>query len=370
MSEIKKCIYTKKESNIIEFNSKEHIFPKGIGGIECLDKGTVSDEINNLFSNLEMKFMRTNPLIATPKMFNSNLGRKNHKNREQIAVFEDDNGKLTLGYLKDNKPFTIDVIIFPSVDDLLTKKSNEVFICLDNNVQSLNNVSVNKFYKNLSKFNGEFLKIYDSRIKKGSYILGIRDKKWYLAISEVEIDVSEVKNNICKLIKYFLENHQAKNELELNNIEIETSQVTANYQYTFSISDSFRIYAKIAFNCLAKLKGNDYVIDSKFDNIRSAILTGEMIEDLVSLNTAENALLNIDIQFNDKSILGKQSHYVIFFVKDQNLIGIVSLFGMKIYVAVKLCENCFDNFTDGYICDWEHKKEYTFLEYVENVCKE
>ncbi len=55
------CIYTGLTDTETTFNSKEHIFPKGIGGIYCLPNGCVSDEVNIKLSTLEMEFMRENP---------------------------------------------------------------------------------------------------------------------------------------------------------------------------------------------------------------------------------------------------------------------------------------------------------------------
>ena len=39
-----KCIYTGKETPQASFDSAEHIFPKCIGGQNCLPRGYVSDE--------------------------------------------------------------------------------------------------------------------------------------------------------------------------------------------------------------------------------------------------------------------------------------------------------------------------------------
>lgn len=43
------CIYSSKDDLTTTFNSAEHIIPKSIGGIRCLPKGWVSDEVNNGF---------------------------------------------------------------------------------------------------------------------------------------------------------------------------------------------------------------------------------------------------------------------------------------------------------------------------------
>ena len=93
-----KCIYTNKDDNNATFKSAEHVFPKCIGGLYCLPKGFVSDQINNEFSKIELTFARENPLIVINRMFYKRLGRTKHKNRDKISVFKDTvTTKLSLG---------------------------------------------------------------------------------------------------------------------------------------------------------------------------------------------------------------------------------------------------------------------------------
>jgi len=53
------CIYSGADEKSANFNDSEHIFPKCIGGVNCLPKGWVSDEVNNTLSKLE-NLIRTN----------------------------------------------------------------------------------------------------------------------------------------------------------------------------------------------------------------------------------------------------------------------------------------------------------------------
>ena len=69
-----KCIYTGKETSEASFDSAEHIFPKCIGGQNCLPKGYVSDETNNIFSKYELQFARENPIVLINRMFFLKLG--------------------------------------------------------------------------------------------------------------------------------------------------------------------------------------------------------------------------------------------------------------------------------------------------------
>ncbi len=54
-------------------------------------------------------------------MFNPNLGRKKHKNREKITTYEDEKGRITFGFYKDKVPTILNQVIFK---ELLTHKDN------------------------------------------------------------------------------------------------------------------------------------------------------------------------------------------------------------------------------------------------------
>ena len=101
-----KCIYTGKETPQASFDSAEHIFSKCIGGQNCLPRGYVSDEINNIFSKYERQFARENPIVLINRMFYPRVGRKHHKNREKMAVFKYDD-KVTLGYVAEANPICL-----------------------------------------------------------------------------------------------------------------------------------------------------------------------------------------------------------------------------------------------------------------------
>lgn len=119
-----KCIYTNKDDTNATFISAEHVFPKCIGGLYCLPRGFVSDQINNEFSKIELTFARENPIVVLNRMFYKRLGRTKHKNRDKISVFKDaGTSKLSLGYIIDAKPICLDQVILPNfTEESLTDK--------------------------------------------------------------------------------------------------------------------------------------------------------------------------------------------------------------------------------------------------------
>ncbi|MDD4562431.1 MAG: hypothetical protein PHW39_05090 [Syntrophomonadaceae bacterium] len=52
------CIYLKQTKPDLKFTKREHVIPAGIGGIEKLPSGYVSDAANEFFSSIELIALR------------------------------------------------------------------------------------------------------------------------------------------------------------------------------------------------------------------------------------------------------------------------------------------------------------------------
>ena len=119
------------------FSSKEHIFPKSIGGVYCLPKGWVSDDVNNDLSGLELELIRKYPTIVMARYLYLTKSRKNHVNYDSIRVFQDETGCLSkqIINLKSN-PITMPQLIFRRNYD----------ISQDYNIQALNIENDDAFY--------------------------------------------------------------------------------------------------------------------------------------------------------------------------------------------------------------------------------
>ena len=153
-------------------------------------------------------------------------------------------------------------------------------------------------------------------------------------------------------------------ELENYKNKEETYKVSYQGKSIFCLEDVKRIYAKIAFNVLAHIKGQEFVLRANFDSIRRAITTGESIRELVSNPSAD---VSKDIARLLK--LNNNEHLVLLLKEDETLCGVINLYGdASGSVMVKLSTN-WDFFFDttGYICDWKNKKEYVLEEYMMKV---
>lgn len=359
-----KCIYTGKETPQASFDSAEHIFPKCIGGQNCLPRGYVSDETNNIFSKYERQFARENPTVLINRMFYPRVGRKHHKNREKIAVFKYDD-KVTLGYVTEANPICLNQISFFGLSDETLENSLSCRITLSSNAKGSNKERYEEFLEALKNYNGCPSPIKSDDIPDNTILLGCKDKCWHLGVSKNQ-NPELIKSMVLKAVQNLVANLEKFNE-QYKKSESTSNQVTASFEIMFNYEDVFRVYAKIAFNALASLKGQEYVLNPEFDDIRNAILEGENILSYVTIADGKNVQKEITDKFSDRVSVGDRCHSVVFCTLDDYLYGFVSLYGTDHPIVVKL-GLVSANVVDMYLCDWQNKKDYKLIDYVTNVC--
>ena len=359
-----KCIYTGKETPQASFDSAEHIFPKCIGGQNCLPRGYVSDETNNIFSKYERQFARENPIVLINRMFYPRVGRKHHKNREKIAVFKYDD-KVTLGYVTEANPICLNQISFFGLSDETLEKSLSCRITLSSNTEGSNKERYEAFLEALKNYNGCPSPIKSDDIPDNIILFGCKDKCWHLGVSKYQ-NPELIKSMVLKAVQNLIANLEKFNE-QYKESELTSNQVTASFEIMFNYEDVFRVYAKIAFNALASLKGQEYVLNPEFDDIRNAILEGEDILSYVTIADCKNVQKEITDKFSDRVSVGDRCHSVVFCTLDNYLYGFVSLYGTDHPIVVKLGLTS-ANIVDMYLCDWQNKKDYKLIDYVTSVC--
>lgn len=130
-----------------------------------------------------------------------------------------------------------------------------------------------------------------------------------------------------------------------------------------------RVVAKIAFNCLAEVRGRDYVMQPKFDSIREAILTGEEINHVVFFQERDKKHTEVLDSLGNAKGFGVWRHTVIITWTGDRLVAEVMLYGTSSPMLVILAqENCRDfGIMDGYVCDWENHREMRFVDYIEKT---
>lgn len=364
------CIYTKQDGSEAEFKKREHIIPACIGGMKRLKQGYVSDEINHEFSKLELPFGRES-ISSIPRMFvgPGKRGSKNPKKKggagKKIAVMRShESGKLSLGYIQMGKPIMIEQLHIKEMED----GQRRIGIGFDSVERDCVEKKLAEWMEKLDAYNGSPTIIKSKDILVNEMILGLEGKRWYLAIAEKKSS-DEAKEGMKKelelLKKFYKKRDNGEEMLKSGAIHVEKSQVTAEMKMAFNMHAYFRVVAKIAFNCLADLKGQDYVLQEKFDAIRKAIVTGENIEQFVQLG-GELKLFDGLAEWAIEKGFGSWMHMVLIIRSRRGLAAVVCLYGNSNPMAVYLSDEACQDFEemDGLICDWEHKREMSFLDFI------
>lgn len=362
-----KCIYTNRDDADATFISAEHVFPKCIGGLYCLPRGFVSDQINNEFSKIELTFARENPIVVLSRMFYKRLGRTKHKNRDKISVFKDaGTSKLTLGYIIDARPICLDQVILPNFTGKSLTDKITYNMVLSPSAEITNKDKVDYFFDKLSSYNNCPTCIKRNYIPLNTYLLGIKDNKWFLGINSDE-NPETIKPIIKKAIDKLVEK---KNDVlnDAENTQVSKSQVEAHFEYGINLIDTMRVYAKIAFNAFAALNTHERILSDDFNAIRNAICTGDGILDIAHFCKEGISLKPIFDKFDNEVKLGEHFHSVTFVTHDHILYAFVALYGTNSPVQIEI-GHCDKYYTDIFICDWENQKDYKLIDYVVEVCK-
>ena len=352
-----RCIYLNETDDTQEFKKEEHIFPAGIGGIKKLPIGYVSDYVNGIvFSKMELGVMRES-IIAIPRMFEGpgkrgSLTIKNEsKSKISTFKFNDEENKVSLGYIKKGKPYQI-----PQIAVSVGENKLECDIILDSKAKNVSEER-EEFLKKLSNLDqNTILKILnDNGLNKGDFVLGVFENKWYMIANDYSLNLECIKDSINKIVEEYRKGNINKAE--------KCGQVTVNIGLAFNIKEFYRISAKIAFNYLAYVKGQEFVLDKQFDTIRKFILG---VQNHANIQLIDK--VDFPIKFPD------ECHMINVLKEKESLCAVISYYGGFPTVFIELCNNYKNSFDDifgiGYICDWRNKKEYRLAEYIDKYCND
>lgn len=153
------------------------------------------------------------------------------------------------------------------------------------------------------------------------------------------------------------------------SIVSEQHRVEVAFTFKGNLLDFSRVYAKIAVNCLAALKGRDLLASPAFDDIKRAILTDENIEKYVWKTEGPSPISDALRIAPERLMLGEKCHATAFLQKEGCLYAVVSLYSTTAPTIVKLGMVASHIETDFYICDWENHVDYTLTECVLKICE-
>lgn len=362
------CIY--KKSSEGRFEKREHIIPAFIGGMQTLEQGMVSDEVNELFSKLEYR-VSLDSLITMNRMFlgPGKRGKQSSKkgSHHKIGVMCGESNRAVLGYTEFAKPRLISQIHFEL--SLVEGKSFEIGMSLDNAVKDTWEKEREVFFGRLNSYSGEAIILKEECVGLNRGLLGYHNGKWFLAFhpQEDEENARDKAVRIAKLVASEPERLQ-----QTAQVKASSEQVTVHYKHCMDLKDYYRVIAKIAFNTMAYLHGREAVLAECFDDIRQAILTGERIDEFVSFTNEEDSMRVFE-ELNYQAILGKDAHWVICVRMQENYVALVYLYGIKRPMIVILAKQRIPfhwQSPDGFVCDWQNKKEYRLIEVISRLISE
>lgn len=341
------CIYLKQTEPDVSFLSEEHIFPAAIGGIQKLPIDYVSHDCNNAFSAMELNFMR-NSLIAISRQFygpgkRGKLSPKYaSKSNVSLMTSTEDPNSISFGYISMGQPYNISQIIINKLGTCTFRADSSI-----ENGTKLNE----DFMEKLKGFEGKYILYEEKTISENEFILGFHEGKWYVALSNKELE-----EKISSCIEVLLL------QKPLSNQSPEYSEKQTSVKQSLQFDETyFRVCAKIIFNYLSYAKGQNFVLNNCFDSLREWIVNG-----------GENTFATlIGKEFSIPLPLPDNAHKLFIFRNGTSLMSIISFYGGSFATQVELCQNYTDYFEmDGFICDWKDRKEYTWIGFVNKIVDE
>jgi hypothetical protein len=355
------CIYFQESKDDLRFEKQEHVIPAGLGGITKLDKGVVSDEINEMFSKTELKALR-NSFVAINRM-NFGPGKRGNLNFNKIkkpiirVLQQEDKSheiEFSLGFIYAGNSYIIPQLVLNFDDSEGTVKP--VFMSSpfhEDNIKEFPldfNKKLRLFLKN-PKRNFSLIKM---PFKTNSHFItvGFYKGKWYAATSHRIINMDILALEFLPMVGDMIKNQivYKQNFVIPDNIP--------NFRYKETLNNDtnvfYFLYVKTAFNVLAFFKGSEFVCGGIFDGVRKAIITQENLDDFIS---EKKMGLNNEIIDYINSIPDK-SHYIIINAKCNSIKAFVSFYGEPPAIIQLTNEYVGEPFLDGLICDWKNRGEF------------
>ncbi|TCL45234.1 hypothetical protein [Harryflintia acetispora] len=346
------CIYYGDMPDLT-YIKREHIFPAGLGGKMMLPQGCVSDQANELFSQWELDLMRCSTISIIRAMEGPGKRGSSSPSKastSEICIYESDDKTFELGYIKAGKPYSIPQI------RISTNMAETEFHFITPRCENEPEEILTSFKNALSKFSGKFVSIRASELGVSSIIVGTWSGKFYVAFSESPPTVQFLADQIA----LFCEKAKVKEVLQrdtLGKFEL----------HLMESADSCRVYAKIAYNVLAYFRGEEFIQDIRFKEIRNWILGKSDTDRFVSLPKGFGGMRVL--KFPEKA------HFCFFMrSEDGKLVAIVCLYSAFLH-TFEFAD--WDETLDAYefpgflglICDWKQKQEYTMNEWIIHLLK-
>lgn len=355
------CIYYKQTDQQLNFDKEEHVIPAGLGGIEKLKKGTVSDEANMKFSKLETVVLR-NSFIGLNRR-NNGPGKRGNLNVKKVKtpimhVLKQEEGSpidFLLGFIFAGESYIIPQIIIDY--DVKTSTFSINYMSMVLNEESIGNFPLDLDKKLIQFFNDKKLvwKLVDSPFitNKNFINIGYYQNKWYATTSLRKLNKNFLAADILPILVEKLRKSPDKNELAQPKV---LNKIPLRYEDALNTDASifYFMYLKTAFNALALFKGTEFVCTEIFDEVRESIINVSNLDKFIETG---NDIQDSEIEVYAKNVPDK-AHYVIIRAKDGRLTAYVSFYGEKPGKLTLTDSYQGEDFVDGLICNWRNREEF------------
>lgn len=345
------CIYF-GDNESLTYQKQEHVFPAGLGGIAMLPKGFVSDQANELFSPLEAELMHNSLISVTRALLGpGKRGSLSPKkaSTSRISIVRNTEGKIALGYLSGRNGYYI---------NSLYKNKDKFIFTIASEQHNSPELAWESFKNEVRAFGAKFVCISTNELDQHDWVFGSYRGKYYLARGK-QCEIESIKKQLL-----FIINSSKSGVL---------SRKSDHPEFDIPLVESdliSKVYAKVAINVLAKLRGKEYISHNRFTPIKKWIL-GESDVDYYSQLprvTPEN-----------KFHFPEDCHWCIFLIRERKLCAITCFYN-NFSRYFELTDSIFpEDFQKtgslfGMICDWKNKREFTLeqwiVDYAKQICKD
>lgn len=337
------CIYYGDKPGLT-YNSREHVFPAGLGGKMMLPQGMVSDQANHYFSGLESRFMHSSLIALERALFGPGSRGSldpGKAGKAYICFGNDSQGNHRLSYTSFGQPYIIPQIVCDKGN-----KRNEISFPDDGrNIEEKRQ----DFDAVLRKFDGKYT--YIQADVADVAVVGIYDGKIIISCREpVNKDKAEllVKGAVDMLEK----NTDARYESVPNSIR-------QKYILGENVVIS-KVYAKVAINVLSLfLKDKpEILMDETTDIIKQWILSDATDHDYTYLEVV-----------NDKHglyyLAPEMAHWCLLLNMGGRLVAVVTFYNhLSRLVDLGKIPEGWNPIPQGMICDWKNRIEYDVADYI------
>jgi hypothetical protein len=345
------CIYYVNKSGL-HYTSREHIFPAALGGIRMLEKGVVSDEANHHFSSMELALMRDSIVSFERGLYGpGKRGTDKLPSNAKICLCTGENGKPELGFLFEGKPCIIWQIVIRNGEN----KSFDLY----GPPNSSDKVDEERIF-----FCKNMLEIFDKPKHKLVMIDNSLEDETLVGYYNDKVFIAGKfnENMECKLKELL---HSIISKKHSSSIMHETQ-----YQPVIKVAmrldeDNARVFGKIAFNALAYLEGEKFVLQDEFNDFRAWLLGDKETEDILYSKIP-------GIGNNFRTLPDVCHCCFITSARDVNSNQFVVQALVKLYdVTYSFLLGRFNSNPVGYpigiICDFKNKMEYTIMEWAKKL---